>query len=219
MPSFFEIRSGSLPPPSRLRAHDQPRRGAHASCPVQGFRCALWSYHSEPLTGPSAPRRCVRPQGHERVGGPIWSSGGEPHWWNLKHAQRKLSSRVWWQAFTPPPGVRIPRLRFFPFARMGAVTASVFRCAPRGSSPFTDQLLPTIHAIVVSSPSLLRVARLAAVLRGNPWIDHLATVRTEPHRRITTPMIHVGTQTLRHGALSPLQRAGRVPPTRAREAA
>ena len=74
--------------------------------------------------------------------------------------------------------------------------------SPRSLSPITDQLLPAIHAIVISSLSLLRVARLAAALRGNPWIDHLATVRTESHRRISTSMIHVGTQTLCHELLS-----------------
>ncbi len=145
----------------------------------------------------------MRPQGHERVEGPIFASEAETHWWNRKHAQRKLFSREWWQAFTPPPRDRISRLRFFPSARMSAVTASVFRRAPRGSSRPTNQLLPTIHAIVASSPSLLRVALFTAAFRGNPWIYHLATVRTERHRSISTPMIHVGTKTLRHEPLGP----------------
>ncbi len=74
---------------------------------------------------------------------------------------------------------------------------------PRGSSPFTDQLLPTIQAIVALSPSLLRVARFTAASRGDSRIDHLATVRTERHRSISTLMIHVGTQTLRHEPFSP----------------
>ena len=65
------------------------RRGPHASCPEQGFRRPLWSYHSEPPIGPPFPRRCMRPQGHERVEGPICASEAEPHWWNRKHAQRK----------------------------------------------------------------------------------------------------------------------------------
>ncbi len=39
---------------------------------------------------------------------------------------------------------------------------------PRGSSPFPDELLPTVHAMVASSPSLLRVARLTAAFRGDP---------------------------------------------------
>jgi hypothetical protein len=58
-------------PPLRLRARTESWQGAHASCPGQGFRRPLWSYHSEPRTGPSLPRRCMRPQGHERVEGPI----------------------------------------------------------------------------------------------------------------------------------------------------
>ncbi len=73
-----------------------------------------------------------------------------------------------------------------------------------GSSPFTDQLLPTIHAIAASCPSLLRVPRFTAAFRGDPWIDPLATLRTECHRSISAPVIHVGTQSLRHGPLSPV---------------
>lgn len=73
------------------------------------------------------------------------------------------------------------------------------------SSPFTDQLLPTIQAIVASSPSLLRVALVTAASRGDPSIHDLATVGAERHRRISTPMIHIGTQTPRHQPLSPLQ--------------
>ncbi len=197
--------AGSLQPPSRLRAHHEPWRGAHASCPGQGFRRPLWSYHSESRTGPSFPRRCMRPQGHERVEGPTCASEGEPHWWNRKHAQRKLFSVEWWQAFTPAPRDRIPRLPLVPPVRGRTVAMAVSRRAPRGSSPFTDELLPTIHAIVASSPSLLRVALFTAAPRWDPWVHHLATVRTEPHRRISTPMIHVGTQTLHHEPLSPLQ--------------
>jgi hypothetical protein len=41
VPRSSEIRARSLPPPSRLRARHQPRRGAHASCPGQGFRRPL----------------------------------------------------------------------------------------------------------------------------------------------------------------------------------
>ncbi len=74
-----------------------------------------------------------------------------------------------------------------------------------GSSHSTDELLPTIHAIVASSPSLLRVALLTAASPGDFYIHHLATFRTERHRRISTPMIPIGTQTLRHEPLSPLQ--------------
>ena len=73
-----------------------------------------------------------------------------------------------------------------------------------GSSPVTDQLLPTIHAIVASSPSLLRMPFFTAAFRGDPRIDPLATLRTERHRRISTPVIHIGTQRLRHQPLSPL---------------
>jgi hypothetical protein len=130
VPSSFEIRAGSLPRPSRLRAHDEPRRGAHASCPGQGFRCPLWSYHSAPRTGPSFPRRCTRPQGHERVGGPICASEGETHWWNRKHAQRKLFSVEWWQTFTPAPRDRFPRLPLVPPVRGRTVAAAASRRAP-----------------------------------------------------------------------------------------
>ncbi len=101
--SSFEIRSGSLPPSSGLRAHNEPRRGTHAGCPGQGFRCPLWSYGSEPRTGPSSPRRCMRPQGHVRVEGSIGATEGGSHWWNRKQAQRKLFSVEWWQAFTAAP--------------------------------------------------------------------------------------------------------------------
>ncbi len=184
-------------PPSRLRARTEPRQGAHASCPGQGFRRPTWSYHSEPRTGPSSPRRCMRPHGHERVEGPICASEGEPHWWNRKHAQRKLASRVWWQAFTPPPGDRIPRLRFVPPVRGRTFAAAASRRAPRGSSAVTDELLPTIHTMVASSPSLLRVALLTAASPGDFYIHYLATVRTERHRRISTPVIHVEAHTLR----------------------
>jgi len=207
VPRSSEIRARSLPPPSRLRAHHQPRRGAHASCPGQGFRRPLWSYHSEPGTGPSFPRRCMRPQGHKRVEGPICASEADPHWWNRKHAHRKLFSVEGWQAFTSAPRDRIPRLRFFPATRMRAVTASVLRRAPRGSSPFTDELLPTIHAMVASSPSLLHVAIFLAASPRNFHIHHLATVRTECHRRISTPVVHVGTQTPCHEPLPSLSPA------------
>jgi hypothetical protein len=214
VPSSFEIRAGSLPPPSRLRAHNEPQRSAHASCPGQGFRRPLSSYHSEPqpCTGPSFPRRCMRPQGHERVGPictsegePRWSYEGEPHRWNRKHAQRKLFSAEWWQAFRPAPRDPIPRLPFVPPVRGRAVTAAVSRRACRGSSPFTDELLPTIHAIVVSFPSFLRVTLFPAASRGDPWIHHLTTFRAKRHWRIFTPVIHVGTQTLRHEPPSPLR--------------
>ena len=77
--------------------------------------------------------------------------------------------------------------------------------APRGSSPFTAQRFPTIPAKVASSLSLLRVAPFTAALSGDPWIHHQATGRTEPHRSISTPVIHVGTLTLHHKPLSPLQ--------------
>ncbi len=85
------------------------------------------------------------------------------------------------------------------------VAAAASGRAPRGSSPFTDQLFPTMDAIVVSFPSLRRVALFAAIFRGDPWIHHLATGRTERHRSISTSMIHVGTLTLRHEPLSPLR--------------
>ncbi len=94
-----------------------------------------------------------------------------------------------------------PPAPLLPVCANGRRPAPVFRRAPRGSSPFTDQLLPTIHAIVAFSPSLLRVALFTAASRGDPWIYHLATVRTERHRRISTPMIHVGTKTVRHDPL------------------
>jgi hypothetical protein len=190
----------------------QPQRSAHACCPGQGFRRPLWSYHSEPRTGPSFPRRCMRPQGHERVGPICTSEGkphrsceGEPHRWNRKHAQRKLFSAEWWQAFTPAPRDRIPRLPFVPPVRGRTVAAAVSRRACRGSSRFTDELLPTIHAIGVPFPSLLRVTLFTAASRGDLWIHHLATFRAKRYWSIWTPVIHVGTQTLRHEPLSPLQ--------------
>ena len=203
MPPSFEIRAGSLLPPSRLRAPNKPRRGAHASCPGQGFRRPLWSYCSEPRTGPSFPRRCMRPQGHERVEGLICASEGGAHWWNRKHAQRKLFSVEWWQAFAPTPRDRTPRLPFVPPGRGRTVATAASRRAPRGASPCTDELLPTMHAIVASSPSLLRVALFPAASPGDFYIHHLATLRAKRHRRISTPVIHVGTQTLRHEPLPP----------------
>ena len=80
------------------------------------------------------------------------------------------------------------------------------RCslAPGDSPPVMDQLLPTIHAIVASSPSSLCVALFAAASRSDPWIDRFATVWTERHRRILTPVIPVRTPTLRHEPLSRL---------------
>jgi hypothetical protein len=97
------------------------------------------------------------------------------------------------------PGSASSRLREW------APSVLAFPQAPRGSSPFTDELLPTFHAIVPSFPSLLYVALFTAASRGDPWIHHLATSRAKRHRRVSTPMIHVGTQTPRHEPLSPLQ--------------
>jgi len=133
---------------------------------------------------------------HVRGGAPLVVRGGAP---------QVVFSAEWWQAFTPAPRDRIPRLPFVPPVRGRTVTAAVSRRACRGSSRFTDELLPTIHAIVASSPSFLRVALFTAASRGDPRIHHLATFRAKRHWRISTPVIHVGTQTLRHEPLSPLQ--------------
>jgi len=69
---------------------------------------------------------------------------------------------------------------------------------PVESSFATDELFPTVHAKVASCLSLLRVVVIAAASRGDLDIHHLTAVRTERHRRISTPMIHVVTQTQRH---------------------
>ena len=106
--------------------------------------------------------------------------------------------------FTPAPRDRLPAL-LLPICANGRQPASVFRRAARGSSPFTGELLATIHAIVASSLSLLRVTLLTTASRRGPWIHHLATFRAKRYRRISTPVIQVRTPTLRDEPPSPLR--------------
>ena len=104
----------------------------------------------------------------------------------------------------PAPRDR-PPIALLPIFANGRQPASVFRRAARGSSPFTGELLATIHAIVASSLSLLRVTLLTTASRRGPWIHHLATFRAKRYRRISTPVIQVRTPTLRDEPPSPLR--------------
>ncbi len=140
---------------------------------------------------------------HVREGAPQVVRGGGPQVESKTRTAAALLGGVV-AGVTPAPRDRIPRLPFVPPVRGRTVTAAVSRRACRGSSPFTDELLPTIHAIVASSPSFLRVALFPAASRGDPRIHHLATLRAKRHWRIFTPVIHVGTQTLCHEPLFPL---------------
>ncbi len=88
--------------------------------------------------------------------------------------------------------------RHFEF-RSGRVS-SISSSTP-GPSPIGDELLSTVNAIVASSLPSFRVGLVTAVFRGDSCIDHLATVRTERHRSIETPVIHVLTLALHHELL------------------
>jgi hypothetical protein len=117
-------------------------------------------------------------------------------------------SRLYPRPSKPPPA---PLLPIYAVRRHAA---SVFHRVVRGSSPFMDELLATIHTIVASALSLLRVALFAAAFRRDFWIHHLATFRAERHWRVLTLVIQVRTVTLRHKPSSSLRQAGRTLSTR-----
>ncbi len=135
--------------------------------------------------------RSARPRGIPTGGTESTHSGSSSRWSGGRpsHPHPEIES----------PGSASSRLREWAPSRRRCFVEH-----PGGSSPFTDELLPTIHAIVASPPSSLPVALFTAAFRGDPWIYYLATFWTERHRRISTPVIHVRTPTLRHEPLSRL---------------